>query len=67
MTGARENCLSAWGARDMIGNVDEWVGDWDELAEGCRDWSLFSDDRSCVGGDISNNLPSALLRGGHFT
>ena len=66
MTGARENCVSAWGVRDLIGNVDEWVADWDELAEGCRDWSAFSDDRSCVGGDISNNLPGALLRGGHF-
>ena len=27
-TGSRSSCKSAWGAFDMIGNVDEWVGDW---------------------------------------
>jgi len=27
-TGAGASCVSKWGARDMVGNVNEWVADW---------------------------------------
>jgi formylglycine-generating enzyme required for sulfatase activity len=71
-TGANAGCVSDWGANDMVGNLDEWVADWDELAAGCAHWpgSEFGGDWSCVGsaeGDPSSlRLPAALIRGGHY-
>src|SRR5262249_38833389 len=38
-TGSRSSCKSAWGAFDMIGNVDEWVADWADQASNCSDWT----------------------------
>lgn len=33
-TGARSKCVSSWGVFDMVGNLDEWVADWDERTTG---------------------------------
>src|SRR5437763_9796385 len=33
-TGADPGCVSNWGAYDMVGNLDEWVADWDEQGAG---------------------------------
>ena len=67
-TGASPGCVSAWGANDMVGNVLEWVADWDEQAGGCADWpAAYGSDRSCVGsasGEASTRFPAALIRGG---
>ena len=80
-TGSRSSCKSSWGTFDMVGNVDEWVADWSDLANNCADWTthatvvgvpLAGNDRSCFAGDGSptpnsfGNLPGALLRGGTF-
>ncbi len=51
-TGSRANCISSWGAVDMVGNVAEWVADWDEQAEPCTNYPAeFGGDRSCFGED----------------
>jgi formylglycine-generating enzyme required for sulfatase activity len=64
-TGSRSTCVSSWGTFDMVGNVDEWVADWGDLATDCTYWdALFGTDYSCVGGDGSINIPGALTRGG---
>jgi formylglycine-generating enzyme required for sulfatase activity len=70
-TGANVACISRWGANDMVGNLGEWVADWDEEAWACAVWPPgFGGDHSCLGrasGEISTRRPGALLRGGHFS
>ena len=71
-TGANAGCISDYGANDMVGNLAEWVADWDEEAWGgdCASWpASFGDDLSCVGrgsGEPSTRFPGALVRGGGF-
>src|SRR5262249_37868579 len=72
-TGSRSSCKSSWGVFDMVGNVDEWVADWADLATNCTDWTTSAgipgSDLSCFGGPGgagSNSLPGALVRGGNF-
>jgi formylglycine-generating enzyme required for sulfatase activity len=75
-TGSRANCKSSWGVFDMVGNVDEWVADWADLAStsnSCTDWTTSAaipgSDFSCFGGPGGgggNSVPAALLRGGDF-
>jgi formylglycine-generating enzyme required for sulfatase activity len=68
-TGSRDNCVSRFGANDMIGNITEWVADWDEQGDdSCATWPAgFGTDESCVGRAMDNastGFPAALLRGG---
>jgi formylglycine-generating enzyme required for sulfatase activity len=67
LTGARSNCVSSRGAFDMVGNVAEWVADWEPLSTGCLDWASFSEDLMCLSGASETGPgPGALLRGGFF-
>jgi hypothetical protein len=69
-TGANPNCVSRFGAFDMVGNMEEWVADWDEQAAGCDKYDAdFGDDLTCIGrmdGHGENHFPGALVRGGNF-
>jgi formylglycine-generating enzyme required for sulfatase activity len=64
-TGASAGCVSAWGASDMVGNLDEWVADWVATSTACPGWGGISDDRMCLSGAATSvEAPGALLRGG---
>jgi hypothetical protein len=69
-TGIFSDCVSDWGAFDMVGNVGEWVADWGEEAGGCANWpAAYGSDLSCIGRadtQSSTRLPGALIRGGFF-
>jgi formylglycine-generating enzyme required for sulfatase activity len=69
-TGLFSNCVSRFGAFDMVGNIWEWVGDWDEEGFNCTDWPVgFGSDTTCIGrgsGEASTHFPGALIRGGDF-
>lgn len=71
-TGSRTACVSAWGVRDMVGNVNEWVGQWiprgPDLPPPTPGFPFvcvpyLEGDLSCFGDD-SVVAPSGLSRGG---
>jgi formylglycine-generating enzyme required for sulfatase activity len=66
-TGSRSACVSARGAFDMVGNLEEWVADWVPRSTGCPNWASFSNDGMCLSGaSTTANGPGALSRGGSF-
>jgi hypothetical protein len=66
-TGSRGACISARGAFDMAGNLEEWVADWAPLSTACTGWGDVSDDRMCLAGASTEvGGPGALTRGGSF-
>jgi len=66
-TGSRNACISARGAFDMAGNLEEWVADWAPLSTTCTGWGGVSDDRMCLAGASTDvGGPGALTRGGSF-
>jgi formylglycine-generating enzyme required for sulfatase activity len=59
--------VSARGAFDMVGNLDEWVADWVPLSTVCSSWGVLSDDFMCLfGASGVVGGPGALLRGGDY-
>jgi formylglycine-generating enzyme required for sulfatase activity len=78
-TGSRTSCVSAWGAFDMVGNADEWVADWADMAnaDSCTTWDYaLGFDSVCFGGSGPlagdpysgiQSIPAALRRGTDFT
>ena len=66
-TGSRANCVSGWGANDMVGNLSEWVADWVPLSTAAPGWGGgFSDDLMSLAGASTGGGPGALRRGGAF-
>jgi hypothetical protein len=71
-TGSRDRCRSAWGAFDLVGNMDEWVAEWgDRSNPACADWTsetgIAGGDLACFGGNGSTpsaRIPGAWFRGG---
>jgi formylglycine-generating enzyme required for sulfatase activity len=68
-TGANPGCVSNWGVNDMVGNLGEWVGEWDEKSFTNAIWPPGTGDTSSIGrasGEPSLRFPGALARGGDF-
>jgi formylglycine-generating enzyme required for sulfatase activity len=68
-TGSRSSCVSARGAFDMVGNLNEWVADWVPQSTVCGTWSAGvspTGDDQCLAGAATTGEPGALLRGGNF-
>ena len=66
-TGSRPGCVSNWGANDMVGNLWEWVADWDEQADDCTVWEAdYGSDFACFGDPTPSRFPGALIRGGDY-
>jgi len=71
-TGSRSDCVSDWGAWDMVGNVIEQVQEWVPQSEPCflEPWTeaaTFNDDLMCLfGADTASGTrrPGVLVRGG---
>lgn len=66
-TGARSSCVSSRGAFDLVGNVYEWVADWEQRSTTCGTWSAgvtATGDAQCLAGAHTTGEPAALLRGG---
>jgi formylglycine-generating enzyme required for sulfatase activity len=65
-TGSRTECVSRWGALDMVGNLYEWVADWADRSSVCNNWPPeFGGDAACFGGPGAG-LPGAVFRGGYW-
>jgi len=76
-TGSRSACVSKWGVNDMVGNLAEWVADWNQgdtngwdPVSGLTNSKYGSDDMIGVNpatdtGD-GQNFPAALIRGGSY-
>lgn len=68
-TGSRAKCRSNWGARDMVGNANEWVADWVPRSTVLfLGWSGgFSDDgMGLAGASAAATGPGAMTRGGSW-
>jgi formylglycine-generating enzyme required for sulfatase activity len=68
--GSRTSCVSARGAFDMVGNLQEWVADWlprsTSLAGSWSPTISATGDYQFLGGAATEGEPGALLRGGSF-
>ncbi|MGH7802655.1 MAG: formylglycine-generating enzyme family protein [Thermodesulfobacteriota bacterium] len=65
-TGSRSNCVSNWGAFDMVGNLYEWVADWVPLSTACVPSLFGTGDLNCLAGASTTSGPGAITRGGDF-
>jgi formylglycine-generating enzyme required for sulfatase activity len=79
--GSGTNCVSAWGAQDMIGNLAEWTADWfASVGTTGANYTAWPGTGYNADGNWGMNsaayydgihnlvgLPSAALRGGGYT
>lgn len=68
-TGSRSGCVSARGAFDMVGNLDEWTADWVPRSTTCGSWKVTlnpTGDYQCLAGAATSGEPGALVRGGYW-
>jgi formylglycine-generating enzyme required for sulfatase activity len=67
--GSRSGCVSADGAFDMVGNVEEYVADWAPPSTlTCSLWTsaISTTDLNCLLGAAETGEPNVLARGGEF-
>jgi formylglycine-generating enzyme required for sulfatase activity len=65
-TGSRSDCVSATGAFDMVGNLEEWVAEWVPRANASGEWSPWASptgDEQAFAGAATDDEPGGLLRG----
>ena len=62
-TGTARGCVSAYGVNDMVGNLYEWVADWEQRSTCLGNWG-FSDDFQGLCGAAADQAAVALVRGG---
>jgi formylglycine-generating enzyme required for sulfatase activity len=60
-------CESDTGVFDMVGNLWEWVADWQAPATTCTTGLFGTGDLNCMGGAFTTYGPAALFRGGSFS
>lgn len=65
-SGSRSQCVSNHGVYDMVGNMWEWVEDWQPLSGACAPSIYNSGDANCLAGAAVSSGPGALLRGGWY-
>jgi formylglycine-generating enzyme required for sulfatase activity len=65
-TGANPGCVSHHGTFDQVGNLWEWVADWQQRSTCTGSWGTFSNDLQGLCGAATDGLPGALARGGSF-
>jgi hypothetical protein len=65
-TGSRSNCVSRFGAFDMVGNLFEWVAEWVPLSTTCVTDLFGTGDDNCLAGADTTSGPGALIRDGGF-
>jgi Sulfatase-modifying factor enzyme 1 len=68
ITGSRDNCVSRFGASDMVGNLWEWVADdWVPAPSAAPGWGTLSDDvMGIAGAQTVAEGPGVVVRGGSF-
>ena len=59
-TGTARGCVSAHGVKDMVGNLYEWVADWEQRSTCLGDWD-FSDDFQGLCGAATTGEAVALV------
>lgn len=72
LSDANPNCISNWGAINMVGNVSEWVADWIAGSGGGTSGTqgpTWGDDRydgvrEAQFQDSDSHMPAAMVRGG---
>lgn len=66
LTKARTNCVSTFGAFDMVGNIYEWVADWVPRSTTCVTDLFGTGDANCLAGASTTGGPGVVLRGGNW-